>query len=132
MAGFSIYECLHGIMNMPEYVLTEFWIYLGFYICQDSEHGSVPNMQEFHRILNITQYGWEWLRIFLNMSEFTLIDKNIPEYVWIYDNRHGSEYVSYNIWWRWLYKLMSTYLQMSISGALSKVYDRALWRTNYD
>ena len=31
------------------------------------------------------------------MSEFMIVDKNIPEYVWIYDNRQGSEYVSYNI-----------------------------------
>ena len=30
------------------------------------------------------------------MSEY---DVNMPEYVWIYDNRQGSEYVSYNCIW---------------------------------
>ena len=32
-------------------------------------------------------------RIWLNMSEY---DVNMPEYVWIYNNRHGSAYVSSN------------------------------------
>ena len=31
---------------MPEYALTEFWIYLGFKICQDSEYGKVLDIQE--------------------------------------------------------------------------------------
>ena len=37
---------------------------------------------------------------------------NIPEYVWIYNNRQDSEYVSYITWYlaRSLYKLLSTYL----------------------
>ena len=34
-------------------------------------------MQGLHRVLNMPQY-------------------NMPEYVWIYDNRQGSEYVSYD------------------------------------
>ena len=37
-------------------------------------------MQELHRVPNMPQYGW--------------IER---EYAWIYDNRKGSEYVSYNI-----------------------------------
>ena len=57
---------------MPEYALTEFWIYLGFCICQDSEYDRAMNMQEF------TQ-GSKYATTWLNMSKW---DVNMPEYVW--------------------------------------------------
>ena len=42
-------------------------------------------MQELHRVLNMPQYSW----IFMSRT-------CTPEYVWIDDNRQGSEQVSYN------------------------------------
>ena len=74
---------LHSVLNMPEYALKEFWIYLGFYICQDSKYWRVLNMQELHRALNMPQYGWicqnrTW--ICLNISEFTIIDSVLNMY----------------------------------------------------
>ena len=42
-------------------------------------------MQELYMVLNKMQYDW----ICLNVM-------NMFEYVWIYDNRQDSEYVSYN------------------------------------
>ena len=39
------------------------------------------------------KYGSKYATVRLNMCEKYM---NMPEYVWIYDNRHGSEYVSYN------------------------------------
>ena len=39
MVEFSeLKDILHSALNMPEYALTEFWIYLAFCICQDSEY----------------------------------------------------------------------------------------------
>ena len=38
-------------------------------------------MQEFHKVLNMPQYGW------IMFEE----DVNMPEHVLIYDNRQGSE-----------------------------------------
>ena len=84
MTGFSICE-LHSVLIMPEYASTDFWTHVGFYICQDSEYGRVLNMQELHRVLNMSQYSW------ICMSRTCM-----PEYVWIDDNRQGSEQVSYN------------------------------------
>ena len=54
---------------------------------QSSEH-ILGSKYEYSRVLNmqrVTQ-GSIYATIWLNM----------PEYVWIYDNRQGSEYVSYN------------------------------------
>ena len=48
--------------------------------CQNSEYA---------RVIQGFKYATKWL----NMSEK---DVNIPEYVWIFDNRQGSEYLSYN------------------------------------
>ena len=80
MAGFSICErseyakiCLDRnlhiswVLNMPA-----FWIWQG------SEYGGVAK-------------GYKYATICLNISEQ---DVNRPEYVWIYDNRQGSEYAS--------------------------------------
>ena len=64
----TIFTPHHSILNMPEYALTEFWIYPRFYICQDAEYGRALNMQELHRVLNM----------------------------WQSDNKEGSESVSYN------------------------------------
>ena len=37
--------------------------------------------------------GSKYATMWLKMSEQNM---NMPEYVWIYDNVHGSEYVSHN------------------------------------
>ena len=41
-------------------------------------------MQELFRFINMPQYGWK------------CEDMNMPQHVWIYNNRKCSEYVSYN------------------------------------
>ena len=74
-------RALHSVLNMPEYAMTEFWIYLGFSTCWDSEYDRVLNMPELQRVPNILQYGW--------MPEQ---DVNMPEHVLIYDNKQDSEY----------------------------------------
>ena len=43
------------------------------------------------------------------MAEYVWVDVSMPEHVLIYNNRQGSEYVSYTHGTRSLYKLMSTY-----------------------
>ena len=67
------------LLDMPEYALTEFWIYVEFEICQDSEYGRVLNMRELHRVLcsmqechNITEYVWTGCEYAWN-SEFSII-----------------------------------------------------------
>ena len=52
----------------------------GFWISQDSEYQRVTQ-------------GSKYATVRLNMSENYM---NMPESNWIYDNRQGSEYVSYN------------------------------------
>ena len=52
----------------------------GFWIYQDSDY------------VRVTQ-GSKYATVRLNMSEKYM---NMSEYVWIYDNRQGPEYVSYN------------------------------------
>ena len=56
-------RALHNVLNMPEYVLPEFWIYIWFLIYQDSKYDRVLNMQEVHGAL--TKYATIWL----NMSK---------------------------------------------------------------
>ena len=94
------------ILNMPK-----IWIWQG------SEYSSVTQRSEYaiicldrdlsiSRVLYMPEFwiwqGSEYLSV-IQCSEYTIIklkmpalDVNMPEYVWIYDNRHGSEYVSYN------------------------------------
>ena len=62
-------------------------MYLGFKICQCSEYETVTQ-------------GSKYAATWLNTSE---LDENIPEDVWIYNNKQASEYVSYN-----------TYLKVSL------------------
>ena len=52
----------------------------GFWIWQGSEYA---------RVKQGSKYATIWLNIFVQAV-------NIREYVWIYNNREGSEYVSYN------------------------------------
>ena len=53
------------------------------------------------------------------MAELSELDVNMPEDVWIYDNKQGSEYVSYNT--LSLYKLINTYLVIFRNGQRSKM-----------
>ena len=46
---------VHNVLNMPEYTMTEFWIYLEFWIWQDSEYDMVLNMQDLRRVLDMRQ-----------------------------------------------------------------------------
>ena len=56
---------LHNVLNMPEYALTELWIYLGSQRCQDSEYVKVVNKQELCRVPNISQHGLKlWISSF--------------------------------------------------------------------
>ena len=109
-------RALHSILNMPEYALTEFWIYLGFSMCQDSECGSqcasawLLNMQKWHKIQSMPQYGWICLKrtwICMNMS--------------IFDNRGGSDLYHTIHSARSLCKLMSTYWEIVIFRTASRV-----------
>ena len=68
---------------MPGYALTEIWIYLKFLISQDSEYGRFSICK-----------CYTGFQICHNMAEYVWTER---EYAWIYDNRTGSEYVSYNI-----------------------------------
>ena len=80
--------------------LTKFWIWQG------SQYASVSQHFEYTRIflvLNISYFKYanilnmkvtlvsEYATIWLNMSELGV---NMPEDVWIYDNKQASEYVS--------------------------------------
>ena len=55
----------------------------------------------------------------------------MPEYVWIYDNRQNSEYVSYNTQCKVTLQVNDPYWEMVALRTLSKIYDGALWKTNY-
>ena len=102
---------INRILNMP-WVLTM----LKFWIWQSSEYGRVLNMQPRVIILNIPNVPWQsseyilqngWIclkrmRIYLNMSEFTIIDKVLNNYHVIHSARS-------------LHKLMSTYWEMASS-----------------
>ena len=104
-------RALHSVLNMPEYALTEVWIYLRFYICQDYEYGRALNMQELHRVLNIPQYSWACLNITwicLDMYEFTMIDRALN----MSNTIHSA---------RSLYKLISVYWEMDVFRTLSKI-----------
>ena len=46
---------LHNALNRPEYTMTEFWIYLEFWIWQDTEYDMVLNIQELRRVLDMWQ-----------------------------------------------------------------------------
>ena len=50
-------RALHSVLNMSEYALTEFLIYLKFKICQDSEYGRILNMQ----VTQGSKYATIWL-----------------------------------------------------------------------
>ena len=95
------------VLNMPK-----------FWMRQISESGRVLNMPALHSVLNMPEcalldsvvnicwvlnvpyseqetvtQGSKYVTIWLNMSE---LDVNMPEDVWIYDNKQSSEYVSYS------------------------------------
>ena len=53
------------------------------------------------------------------MAELSELDMNMPEDVRIYDNKQGSEYVSYNTYS--LYKLINTYLVIFRNGQRFKM-----------
>ena len=61
-------QALQSVLNMPEYVLREFWQYLAFWICQGSEYA---------RVAQDSKYATIWP----NMSEE---DNKMPEF-WIKD-----------------------------------------------
>ena len=114
-------RALHSNLNIANYALTEFCIYLRFSICQYSEYGSVLNIQRIRRVLHMPQDDWIFLNktwICLNMSEFTIIDRALNM-----SNTIQSE--------RSPYKLMSSYWKMGVFRTLSNIKDRTLWKNNY-
>ena len=91
MAGFSICE-----------------LYTAFWICQNMLWQSSEYIlnSKYVRILNMSEF-WLWqvsdasysrFWICYNMAEYVSILVNMPEYVWIYDNRQDSEYAPYSAW----------------------------------
>ena len=127
---------LQSVLSMPEYALTEFWI-------QGFQYASVTQRSEYVRIcldivLNISRVLnmpglWIWYgsdmrvlhrgcskyaTIWLHMSEFTTTDMTL-----------NMSHIMHCA--RTLYKLISTYWEMGIFRALSKIKDRALWKNNY-
>ena len=108
VAGVLNMRALHSVLNMPEYTLTKFWIYLGLNM---SEYRKALNIQELHRVLNTLQYGLICLNrtwICLNMSEFTIIDRVLNMYQIIHNARS-------------LYKLMSTFWEIDLFRTWSKI-----------
>ena len=110
-----------------------------FLIWQGSQNASFTQNSEYARrcldkVLNILNMQ---LHMVLNMPSSGQICQNrmwicsdMLEYVWIYDNKKASEYVSYNKKHRSLYKLMSTYWEIGIFKTCLKIWDGALWKNN--
>ena len=97
-----------SVLNMPK-----FWMWQG------SQYTSITQHSEYARICIDRVLNISWV---LNMSGFLTWqgafwtcksnsfkhatvwvkvseeEVNMPEYVWIYDHRQASEYVSYNTW----------------------------------
>ena len=82
------------ILNMAGFLMRE--RYTGFWICQNmpwqSSEYILAHLWQGSEYERVTQ-GSKYSTIYLNMSEW---DANMPQYVWSYDNKQGSEYVSYN------------------------------------
>ena len=139
LTGFWIQGFLcASVTKCPEYARTCLdWVlntgfsmrerYTAFWICQNmpwqsfefisgSKYARTMNMVWFW-YASVTQ-GSKYATIWLNMSEFTITDMilNISHIM------HCA---------RTLYKLISTYWEMGIFRALSKIKDRALWKNNY-
>ena len=77
----------------------------------DSKCGSILNMQELRRVLDMPQYGWICLNrtwICLNIYEFLIIDRVLNKHYTIYSTRS-------------LYKLMSNYWEMGVFRNRSKI-----------
>ena len=47
-----------SVIQRTEYVLTDFWIHIGFQICQYSDNDRTLNIQELYRVLIMSQYRW--------------------------------------------------------------------------
>ena len=69
-------------------IWTEFWI--SYVLNMPGLWDRIWQGSEYARVTQGSEYAIIWL----NMSAY---DVNMPEYVWIYDNRHGSEHVSCSI-----------------------------------
>ena len=94
----SEYASSFSMLNFSEYgkVLNKAGFskckrYTAYWICQNmpwycyeytlsSKYARILNMQDLHQVLNMSQYGWT--------------TRDMPEYIWIFNNRQGSEYVS--------------------------------------
>ena len=78
------WQAIHSVLNMPEYALTEFWLYIRFSICQDSEYDRVLNMQDLHRVHNMPQYDSICL-VGMWICVITVIDRvlNISKTIYI-------------------------------------------------
>ena len=101
--------CLGRILNIS-------WVL----ICQVFECGRVLNMQESHRVLNMPQYGWICQNriICLNMSVFMVKVRVLNMYHTILSAKSP-------------FKLMGTYWEIHIFRTWLKIYDGALWKSNY-
>ena len=76
---------------------------------------------------NVTQ-GSKYAKIWLNMSDQDVNMPNISEFTTI-DRVLNMLHTVYSV--RSLCLLMSTYWEVGVLIALSKIYDRGLWKNNY-
>ena len=76
---------------------------------------------------NVTQ-GSKYAKIWLNMSDQDVNMPNISEFTTI-DRVLNMLHTVYSV--RLLCLLMSTYWEVGVLIALSKIYDRGLWKNNY-
>ena len=78
------------ILNM-----SKFWIWQGFSICERYKAFDYARIY-INRVLNIScvlNMAGLWIcKIYIGFQ----ICRNMAEYVWIYNNSQGFEYVSYN------------------------------------
>ena len=113
MAGLSIcerYKAFRICQNMP-WQSSEYILGFRYARIEDSEYGRVLNMQELHRVLDMSQYGCVRVNrtwICLNMSEFKIIDRVLN----MYHTMHGA---------RSLYMPMCTYWETCVFRTRSKI-----------
>ena len=133
--------CLKSrLLNLPRILnMAKFWIR------QKSQYASITQNSEYamiclDRFLNISQIlnmtgfwicksytqGSKYATVLPNMLEW---DMNMPESVWIYDNRHVSEFLIHSA--RSRCKLMSACWEMGVFRTPSMIWHKTLWKNDY-
>ena len=71
----AFWTCQHMSWQSSEYILSP-------------KYARILNMAGLHK-------SYTGFLIYRNMVEYVWKGRAMPQYVWIYNNRQGSEYVSY-------------------------------------